>query len=92
MSAGSDTPPKYDPEKVGRTVLFEVIELHPERLTVAELSQRIAVDPEDGEEIEMIVHAIRDLRCSGLVRYRNGDQLVEPTHAALRAAALLVSA
>ena len=51
MSAGSDTPPKYDPEKVGRTVLFEVIELHPERLTVAELSQRIAVDPEDGEEI-----------------------------------------
>jgi hypothetical protein len=91
VSAGSDTPPQYDPALVERAVLEEVIDLHPERLTVAELLLRIAGDPEDGLETETIAHAIRDLRRSGLIRYRNRDQLVEPTHAALRAAALLMS-
>lgn len=91
MSAGSDTPPKYDPALVERAVLEEVVELHPERLTVAELSLRIAADPEDGRETEAIAHAIRDLRRSGLVRYRNADRIVEPTHPALRAAGLLLS-
>jgi hypothetical protein len=61
-----------------------VVNLHPERLSVAELSLRIAADPEDGRETETIAHAIRDLRRSGLVRYRNGDQLVEPPHPAMR--------
>jgi hypothetical protein len=91
-TVASDTPPKYDPEKVGRAVLFEVIELHPQRLTVAELTLRIAGDPEDGTETETIEQAIRELRRSGLVRYRNGGQLVELTYPALRAAALLLSA
>jgi hypothetical protein len=68
-----------------------VIELHPERLTVAELFLRIAGDPEDWMETETIANAIRDLRRSGLIRYRNDDQLVEPTHAALRAAGLFLS-
>jgi hypothetical protein len=48
VSAGSDTPPQYDPALVERAVLEEVIDLHPERLTVAELLLRIAGDPEDG--------------------------------------------
>lgn len=48
-------------------------------------------DPEDELEVETIEHAIRSLRGSGLLRYRNDDRVVEPTHAALCAAALLLA-
>jgi len=72
-------------------ILEEAIELHPQRLTVGELSLRIVSDPEDSMEVEAATHAIRDLRGSGLLRYRNDDGVVEPTHAAIRAAALLAA-
>lgn len=84
-----DLPSKYNPELVERAVVEEVFNRHPERLTIGELSQRIAGDPDDDSEIETITQAIAELRCSGLVRYRNGDQIVEPTHAALRFVALM---
>lgn len=74
-----------------RTVLAEVIELHPELLTIAELIQRIARRPEDETTKEEIRNAIRDLRRSGLVRYRDDGEVVEPTHAALRAFDLLTA-
>lgn len=89
MTAGAATPPKYDPELVERAVLEEVMEQHPARLTVGELALRIVADPEDSLEVETATHAAWDLRRSGLVRYRNDDQVVELTHAALRAFALL---
>jgi hypothetical protein len=89
MTADATSSPVYDPELVEHAVLLEVIELHPARLTVAELSLRIVTDPEDRMEVETITHAIRDLRRSGLLRYRSDDQVVEPTHAALQAHALL---
>jgi hypothetical protein len=38
----------------------------------------------------MVTHAIRDLRRAGLLRYRNDDEVVEPTHAAFSATALLL--
>jgi hypothetical protein len=85
-----DRPAAYDPERVARAVLEEILKLHPERLTVGEWSLRIASDPEDDLEVETIEHAIRDLRGWGLVRYRNDDEVVEPTHATLRAAAMLL--
>ena len=69
-------------------ILREATELHPQRLTVEELSLRIVSDPEDHWEVETAANAIRDLRRSGLVRYRNDDQVVEPTHAAISAAAI----
>jgi hypothetical protein len=80
---------KYNPELVGQVVLIEVIEQHPARLTVDELALRIVTDPADSLEVEAATDAVRDLRRSGLVRYRNDDLLVEPTQAALRAVALL---
>lgn len=91
MSAGSAsvadraTPPKYNPELVGQVILIEVIEHHPARLTVDELALRIVADPDDTTEVETATEAVRDLRRSGLIRYRNDDEVVEPTHAALRA-------
>jgi hypothetical protein len=74
-----------------RTVLTEVVQLHPELLTIPELILRIARRPEDETAKEEIRNAIRDLRRSGLVRYRDDDEVVEPTHAALRAYDLLTA-
>lgn len=82
------TPPKYNPALVAQVILEEAIELHPQRLTVGELALRIVSDPDDGVEVETANEAILDLRRSGLLRYRNDDQVVEPTHAAFSAAAL----
>lgn len=67
-------------------VLQEVIELHPDHLTPPELVLRVATDRDESEG-EAILHAIRDLRSSGLLGYV--DDVVAPTHTALRAAALL---
>lgn len=74
-----------------RMVLEEVVELHPERLTISELILRFATDPTDAAKIEKIRQAIQELRRSGLVRYRDDDEVVEPTHAAIRAFLLLTA-
>ncbi len=74
-----------------RAVLEEVVELHPERLTIPELILRVAIDPDDAARAEMIRQAARELRRSGLIRYRDDDELVEPTHAAIRAFLLLTA-
>lgn len=73
--------------QVERAVLEEVLNLHPDHLTIHELVLKIGADRDvlDGETIR---HAIRDLRASGLLRYV-GD-VVAPTYAALRAAFLLL--
>lgn len=70
--------------QVERAVLEEILELHPDHLTVPELIQKMALGR---EEDEPITHSVRDLRCSGLVRCIG--EVVVPTHAALRAGALL---
>jgi hypothetical protein len=89
MTAGTAISPNYLPKPVERAILEEVIELLPVRLTVAELCLWIAADPEDDREAETIRDAIRDLKRSGLLRYRGDDLLVEPTQAAVQAFALL---
>lgn len=73
-----------------RTVLAEIVQLHPERLTIPELILRIARHPGDETRKEEIRNAARDLRRAGLVRYGD-DEVVEPTHAALRAYDLLTA-
>jgi predicted transcriptional regulator len=80
---------QYDPVIVRQVLFEEIIELHPQRLTIAELARRIASDPIDGREIGTASEAISDLRRAGLVRYRNDDQVVEPTHAAFEAVKVL---
>ena len=74
-----------DPQEwVERAVLGEVLELHPDHLTVQELTLKISCDRDEGEVIE---HSIRDLKGSGLLR--NVGDVVAPTHAAIRAFILL---
>lgn len=89
MGAGSAIPPGCPPEALERTVLEQVIELLPVRMTVAELCSWIATNPEDDREVEAIREAIRDLKRSGLLRYRNDDQVVEPTQAGAHAFTVL---
>lgn len=88
MVADGRIPPKYNPALVQQVILEGAIELHPQRLTVGELSLKIVADPDDSREIETVIQAICDLRRSGLLRYRNDDEVVEPTHAAFSAAAI----
>ncbi len=89
MTADAAISPKCPPEALERAVLEEVIELLPVRMTVDELCSWIAANPEDHREVDTIREAIRDLKRSGLLRYRNDDQVVEPTQAAVQAFALL---
>ena len=74
-----------------RTILEEVIELAPGRLTLAELVLRLAQDPESAGEADEIRRGARELRRSGLIRYRNDDELLEATHAAIAAYRLLTA-
>jgi hypothetical protein len=83
--------PATEAEAIERVVLEEVIQLHPERLTIPELILRIATDPYDHAKQEKISRAIRELRRTGLLRYRENDDPVEPTHAGIRAFELLTA-
>jgi hypothetical protein len=74
-----------------RTVLTEVVQLHPELLTIPELILRVVSDPQDEPMKEKVGQAARELRRSGLVRYRDDDEVVEPTHVVIRAYELLTA-
>lgn len=89
MSTGVSTRAEPDPEDAECTVLKEVVELLPLRLTVSELCKKITAGSQDTRRTETIRHAIRDLRGWDLLRYRDDDQLVEPTLAAVQAFTLL---
>lgn len=89
MVEDSSQPPKYNLDAVAQAILVQIIDLHPERLAVREWLLRIVGDWDDGLEVETAQSAIRDLRVSGLIHYRDDDQLVEPTQAVLRYVALL---
>lgn len=84
----SKTPAKYDVSKVEAVILEVAAELHPEQLSTGGLLLKIISDPDDRREIETGAQAISNLREYGLLSAR-GDEIVEPTAAALRAVALL---
>lgn len=81
-------PPKYNVGIVEAVLLEIAAELHPEHLSVGELSLRIVGDPDDRREVETAAQAIRGLREFGL--FSDGDdEIVQPTPAGLRAVELL---
>jgi hypothetical protein len=84
------TSPKYNVAIVEQVILEEAVELHPQRVTVDELSLKIVTDPDDSREVETARQAIRGLRDAGLFAYDDDDEVVEPTVPAIRAYALLV--
>jgi hypothetical protein len=62
-------------------VLREVLDLHPETLTLDELVRELTVDSVEFEERDRVARAVRDLIAGGLL-HRVGD-LVLPTRAAV---------
>ena len=90
MTTDSRIPPEYNLKIVEDAVLDIAAELHPEHLSVGELSLKIVGDPDDSREVETVAQAIRTLREFGLVKDRD-DEIVELTPAAIHAVALLIS-
>jgi hypothetical protein len=72
---------------VQSAVLSEIVTLHPDHLTPEELVLRMEDGLSDTRRVE-VIDALQALKGAGLARF-NGE-VVEPTHAALRAAALHV--
>jgi hypothetical protein len=70
---------------VEHSLLSDIVVLHPDHLTSEELVVRMEDGPSNTDRVA-ILDALQALRRSGLVRL-NGE-VVEPTYAALRAAAI----
>lgn len=90
MSADFSSPPRYNPELVERAILEVLVDPDCPLLRISDLLVAIATEPRDPTEVMTIVCAIDGLRQSGLLRHRRDSQVIEPTTAALRAAALLM--
>ncbi len=74
-------------ESVEAAVLQQLLELHPTRLTLAELARELGGGHSGFAEHDAVQRAVRDLSAVGLL-HRGGD-FVEPTRAALRFSDLL---
>jgi hypothetical protein len=88
MPSGADLPPKYNIATVEAVILEVAAELHPDNLTVTDLSLKIVSNANDTREVKTATQAIRGLREFGLFADRD-DEIVQPTPAGLRAVALL---
>jgi hypothetical protein len=73
-------------ESVESAVLRQLLDLHPTRLTIAELTRELSGD-RDFAERDAVERAVRDLAATGLLH--RGEEFVEPTRAALRFSELL---
>jgi hypothetical protein len=76
-----------DDEAVQAAVVRQLVELHPDRLTSAELIRELAGARTGFAERDAIERALRDLEGVGLLH--RGDEFVTPTRAALRLSELL---
>lgn len=85
MSQSSSEPPEQRHLWVEHAVLSEIIILHPDHLTSEELVVRMEDVPSNTDRVA-ILDTLQSLQRSGLIRI-NGE-VVEPTYAALRAAAI----
>jgi hypothetical protein len=68
-------------------VLRQLLDLHPTRLTVSELTRELGGDRGGFAERDALERAIRDLAAVGLLH--RGEEFVAPTRAALRFSELL---
>ncbi|HEU5061918.1 MAG TPA: hypothetical protein VFT79_02055 [Solirubrobacterales bacterium] len=73
-------------EGVESVVLRQLLDLHPTRLTVAELKRELG-DDRDFAERDAVERAVRELVAVGLLH--RGEEFVAPTRAALRFSELL---
>jgi hypothetical protein len=73
-------------ESIESAVLRQLLDLHPTRLTLAELVREVGGDGGFAER-DAVERAVRDLGAAGLLHH--GDPFVAPTRAALRFSELL---
>jgi DNA-binding HxlR family transcriptional regulator len=73
---------KDEDEAVESAVLHQLLDLHPARLTFAELTRELTADHDTFADRDALERAVRDLAGAGLL-YRKTD-FVEPTRAAVR--------
>jgi hypothetical protein len=69
-------------ESMESAVLWQLLDLHPTRLTLAELLREVSGGAGDFAEGDAIKRAVRELTAVGLVH--QGEEFVVPTRAALR--------
>lgn len=74
-------------ESVESAVLRHLLDLHPTRLTVAEVVREVGGDHGDFAERDAVERAVRDLAAAGLLH--RADDFVTPTRATLRLSELL---
>ena len=80
----------HSAEEVEAGLLFLVLELDPEHLSVVELGRRMSADNPRRRKAEMatVGHAVERLKQVGLLSEKNGK--IVPTRAALRFNALYI--
>ena len=69
-------------EEVEVAVLRQLLDLHPTRLTLAELTREFSAKGTDFAAHDAVERAVRDLAAAGLLH--KGEEFVAPTRAALR--------
>jgi len=69
-------------EGVESAVLRQLLDLHPTRLTLAELAREFGARSSDFATNDAVERAVRDLAAAGLLH--QGEEFVAPTRAALR--------
>ena len=69
-------------EEVESAVLRQLLDLHPTRLTLEELTREFSTRPNDFAAHDAVERAVRDLAAAGLLH--RGEEFVAPTRAALR--------
>jgi hypothetical protein len=83
MNEGNDSRTTWaEDEGVESAVLRQLLDLHPTRLTSAELMRELGSDGGSFAERDAVERAVRDLAAVGLVH--KGADFVTPTRAALR--------
>jgi hypothetical protein len=80
------TPDELDRQTQHAVLLFALTS-DPALLSEDEILLAVADDPEDFEQRDSVMRAVRDLSTSGLLHYRNG--FAQTTRAAARAAQLM---
>ncbi len=83
MSETTDGTPRERDRRLEGAILLEIVSRHPGHLTTDELVLRVA-DRSSGADRTAVGDRLQELKRDGLIRL-NGE-VVEPTHAAVRAA------
>jgi hypothetical protein len=77
-------------ETVESAVMRQLLELHPARVTLAELRRELNGSRRDFAERDSVDRAVRDLAGAGLLHGgEDGEEFVTPTRAAVRFSELL---